>query len=352
MAVNTVIGKVEKKDLGFISPHEHLFTDIRWAFTHPEDPIGTKIAYEPVCMKNLGALRRNVSLALDNLVLDDFDLACTELKEFKNAGGGTLVDVTVHGISRSPKMLRRAAIESGVNVVMGCGYYYAKSHPKDMDDKTVESLADELLFDLTEGIGEAKVKAGVIGELGVSDRILPNEEKMLKAGAIAQKKTGVGVHVHLGDQPVDGNRFPFGLDVLDMYEQSGVDLSKVCINHLGVIMGVNIEYCIELLKRGAIIAFDTFGHEFYKDNMIPFAFETDLGRVRAIKQLCDKGFEKQILISCDICHKTLLHTYGGWGYDHIITNIIPMLRDEGFDEYTIKRLTAENPADFLDSSMI
>ena len=352
MAVNTVLGKVEKENLGIISPHEHLFSDITWAFTPPADPIEHKMAFEPICMRNLGVLRRNVSFARDNLILDDLDLASYELREFRRAGGGTLADVTVNGINRSPKMLRNAAIESGVNIVMGCGYYYAASHPKDMDDRTVECLADEMLMELTDGIGVAKTKAGVIGELGVSDRIYPNEKKVLEAGAIAQKKTGVGVHVHMSDQPVDGNRFPFGLDMLDIFEKSGANVSKVCLNHIGVIMGVDIEYCTEVLKRGAYIALDTFGHEFYKDNMIPYPFETDLGRVRAIKKLCDKGFEKQILISCDICHKTLLHTYGGWGYDHIITNIIPMMRDEGFDEKTIGRLTAGNPADFLDSDMI
>jgi len=117
-------------------------------------------------------------------------------------------------------------------------------------------------------------------------------------------------------------------------------------------MGVDIEYCKEILKRGAYLAFDTFGHEFYKDSMIPYPLETDLGRVRAIKKLCDGGFSKQLMISGDICIKSLLHTYGGWGYDHIITNIIPMFRDEGFDETTIHLLTAENPANFLDSGLI
>jgi len=352
MGVNTVLGKVEKERLGKISPHEHLFCDIRWAFTPPGDPAGTKIAFEPISMKNLGVLRRNVSIARENLYLDDFDTACSELKEFRYAGGGTIADVTVHGISRSPKMLRRAAIETGVNIIMGCGYYCAESHPKDMDERTVEGLAEEILGELCEGVGDTGIKAGVIGEIGVSDRIYPNEAKILAACAIAQKKTGVGAHIHMSDHPVDGNRFPFGLDVLGIFEKNGADVSKVCINHMGVRMGVDIEYCVEVLKQGAFIAFDTFGHEFYKDNMLKFPCETDLGRVRAIKQLCDKGYAKQILVSCDICHKTLLHTYGGWGYDHIITNIIPMFRDEGFDNGTIELLTAENPARFLDSELI
>ena len=352
MAVNTVLGKVEKGQLGIISPHEHVFSDLTWAFVPPDDPIGNKIAFEPVCMKNLGVLRRNCSISRDNLINDDFDTACSELKEFKYAGGGTLVDVTVNGISRSPKMLKRTAIETGVNIVMGCGYYTADSHPKNMDERTIDDLAGELLRELTVGVGDTGIKAGVIGEIGTSGEcIYPNEIKVLKASAIAQKKTGAGVHVHMSDQAAHGNRFPFGLDVLDLFEKGGADVSKVCINHMGVKMGVDIEYCAEVLKWGAFLAFDTFGHEFYKDAMVPVPFETDIGRVRAIKQLCGMGFEKQILVSCDICIKSHLHTYGGWGYDHIITNIIPVFRDEGFDENTIKLLTAENPARFLDMNL-
>ena len=353
MAVNTVLGKVEKAQLGIISPHEHVFSDLSWAFVPPDDPIGNKIAFEPVCMKNLGVLRRNCSISRDNLIIDDFETACSELKEFRYAGGGTLVDATVNGIGRSPKMLRRAAVESGVNIVMGCGYYCAGRHPVDMDKRTVEELAEELLKELTNGVGDTGIKAGVIGEIGTSGQCIhPNEAKVLKAGAIAQKKTGAGVHVHMSDQSAGGNRFPFGLDVLDLFEENGADISKVCINHMGVKMGVDIEYCTGILKRGALLAFDTFGHEFYKDSMVPVPFETDIGRVRAIKQLCVMGFEKQILISCDICIKSHLHTYGGWGYDHIITNMIPVFRDEGFDEYTIKLFTVENPARFLDMNHI
>jgi len=353
MAVNTVLGKIEKEQLGVIAPHEHIFNDFTWAFVPPDDPIRYKMAYEPVCMRSIGVLRRNSSMIRDNMVLDDFDTACSELKEYRFAGGDTLVEVSVRGINRSPRMLRRVAIETGVNIIMGCGYYTAESHPKDMDEKTVEEIAEEFLTELSEGAEGTSIKAGVIGELGVSSEcIYPNEAKVLKAGAIAQKKTGLGIHVHTSDKPPEGNSIPFGLDILDLLEENGADVSKVCLDHMGVKMGVDIDYCIELLKRGAYIAFDTFGHEFYKDSMIPYPLETDLGRTRAIKKLCDKGYTQQILVSGDVCVKSLLHTYGGWGYDHIITNIIPMFRDEGLDNNTIDLLISKNPAEFLDSKLI
>ena len=67
-----------------------------------------------------------------------------------------------------------------------------------------------------------------------------------------------------------------------------------------------------------------------------------------MKLLIDGGYLSNILISCDVCLKTLLHRYGGWGYDHILTNIVPMMQDEGITEKQVVTLLRENPKRFLD----
>lgn len=53
------------------------------------------------------------------------------------------------------------------------------------------------------------------------------------------------------------------------------------------------------------------------------------------------------MVSCDICLKTLLHKYGGWGYDHILTNIIPMMQEAGITDDQINVIVNENPKFFL-----
>ena len=69
--------------------------------------------------------------------------------------------------------------------------------------------------------------------------------------------------------------------------------------------------------------------------------------VRTIKFLVDEGFEKQILISNDICLKMMLHHYGGWGYDHILQNIVPMMVGEGITRDTINLFIQENPKKWI-----
>jgi phosphotriesterase-related protein len=70
-------------------------------------------------------------------------------------------------------------------------------------------------------------------------------------------------------------------------------------------------------------------------------------RVQALKLLMDTGREKQLLVSTDICHKNLLHRFGGWGYDHILTNIVSMMQEHGINRAQINLLLRENPARFL-----
>ena len=103
----------------------------------------------------------------------------------------------------------------------------------------------------------------------------------------------------------------------------------------------------------AFVEFDNFGHEFYVDKrsrkFLPGPFATDVQRIQAIVQLVDRGHLGNILISSDICHKSLLHCYGGWGYDHVITNVIPMLQEYGLSLEQTRTIVEENPQRFLDT---
>ena len=55
------------------------------------------------------------------------------------------------------------------------------------------------------------------------------------------------------------------------------------------------------------------------------------------------GYIKQILISQDIWNKHQRRKYGGWGYDHILRNAVPVMRAKGMTEEQIRTLLVENP---------
>lgn len=356
MGVNTVSGAISRDRLGVVAPHEHILLDLSNQFNEPDEVSRKAVSYEKVQMKHLGLLRRNPLALRDNLIINDPELAEKEIMEFRKAGGGTIVDVTNLGLGRDPEALFGFSAATGLNIVMGSGYYYAATHPADMDGRSAEAIAEEIVADILTGVGYRKIKAGVIGEIAVSETMRPNERKVIKAAAMAQRRTGAGVQLHIFDWPVGGARYPLGLEAISIYDKAGGDLTKLSVNHMDVKMDVDMEYCLEVAKSGAYLEFDNFGHEFYVDiyerKFLPGPFETDINRVRAIRRLFDAGYADRILLSCDICHKNLLCAYGGWGYAHILNHIVPMFMDEGFNEDEIELMTKRNPANFLDSEKI
>ena len=349
MAVMTVFGKIDSELLGVVLPHEHIMLDLRNQFSPPSEASRIALSEQRVDIGNLGVLSRNPLAVQDNLILNDIKVAEAELWEFKKAGGDTVVEATSVGAGRDPMALRGIAQAVGINIVAGCGYFTFDTHPVNMDEKTVEEVKWEMLTDIRVGMSGTNIKAGVIGEIGTSDRIYPNEEKSLIAAAEVQAGTGLGMHVHT--EPWGNER----LKVLNILKAHGADLGKVTINHVDVKREFDLDECKEIMKQGAYIEFDNFGKEYYIDTRNrgllagPFAF--DIERVQVIKELIDAGFLEKILITNDLCFKTMLHNYGGWGYDHILTNIVPMLMEVGITEEQIDVLIKENPKKFLDAEI-
>ena len=189
----TVLGPVEPQELGPTTTHEHLLIDFTCMFNEPVEASDRFRAHQPVTMENLGWVRYDPFRNKDNLELLDEDTAVSEALLYKGAGGMTVVDVTTIGIGRDPEALARIARLTGLNIVMGAGYYVDAVHPDDMGDRTDQDLSDEMVADLTEGVGDSAVKAGIIGELGCSWPLTENERKVLIAGARAQQATGAAI---------------------------------------------------------------------------------------------------------------------------------------------------------------
>jgi len=62
-----------------------------------------------------------------------------------------------------------------------------------------------------------------------------------------------------------------------------------------------------------------------------------------ILALLARGHESQILMSHDIAYKSSLTKYGGYGYHHLMVNVVPRLRRKGVDDAGLRRLLVDNP---------
>src|SRR5258705_186973 len=178
--VQTVLGAVAPNAIGVTLPHEHLLIDFKVMFAEPAAAGDKGRAWEPVSLANLGWVRQNFNANLDNLLLVDEQVAQDEILLFKRAGGRTVVDPTPKTLGRDPLALARIARATGLNVVMGAGYYVAASHPADMDRHTLDELAREMIADVTSGVGDTGVRAGLIGEIGTTHPWTENKRKGLR----------------------------------------------------------------------------------------------------------------------------------------------------------------------------
>ena len=334
--VMTVTGPIAASAMGITLPHEHILNDCRCWWHKPKEPDRQHLATEPVHIGIIGELRMDPFVNLDNCALDDEPLAISELLAFRNAGGQTVVDPTCRGIGRNPEALVRISAATGLNIVMGSGYYLQTSHPPELKRLSIDGVADEIVAEAHEGVGKTGVKIGLIGEIGVSGDFTPEEEKSLRGAARAQKRTQLPLMVHLPAWYRHAHR------VLDIVGEEGGDLRHTILCHMNP-SGGDVDYQTSLAARGAFIEYDMLGMDYwYADQQVQCPSDED--NARAIAGLIKNGFGDRLLLSHDVFIKMMLSHYGGFGYAYVLKHFVPRLRRHGVAENAISAMLIDNPA--------
>ncbi len=333
--VMTVTGPVPVDQLGMTLMHEHILNDCRCWWHTPKTKERQYLAESFVCIEILGELRQDPFVNKHNITLDDEPLAIAELKAFAAEGGRTVVEPTCQGIGRDPRALRRISEATGLNIVMGAGYYLGSSHPEKVAAMTAEQIADEIVREATQGTDGSDVRIGLIGEIGVSSDFTAQEEKSLRGAAQAQVRTGLPLMVHLPGW------FRLGHRVLDVVAEEGADLRHTVLCHMNPSHD-DQPYQQELAGRGAFIEYDMIGMDFfYADQQVQCP--SDEEAARAIVKLVEAGYTDRILLSHDVFVKMMLTRYGGNGYAYIPRHFLPRLRRHGLSESILNRMMQDNP---------
>jgi len=334
-SVQTVTGPVDANTLGVTLIHEHLLIDARWYWRNPQEASRIHLAHQPVSAEILHELRQDPFVNLDNCGLFDEEVASEEVMQFKLLGGRTVVDATSANIGRDPLALRRIAERTGLQIVMGAGYYLERTHPDWIRSATVEDLAARIIADVLEGAEGTEIRAGHIGEIGISKDFTSQEEKVLRAAARAQRQTQVALSVHLPGWERLAHR------VLDVVAEEGGDLNRVVLNHMNP-SGTDLEYQMALADRGAYLSYDMIGMDYYyadQDAQSP----SDEENARAIVGLVRAGYGHKVVLSQDVFIKMMLTRYGGNGYAYILRHFVPRLKRHGLSRKEIDQLLIENP---------
>lgn len=340
MPVQTVLGQVEAGEMGPTMAHVHLTLNALCYYTPPDSGVLRGLGEEKVTLQNRGAMMRRAFRVREQLVQEDLDETITELDEYFRVGGGTVINVEVPGLGRDVAALSRLSRATNVKVVASTGWYTHASHPAEVEDMKLDQLRDVMVAEIQEGIESTGIRAGNIGELGMSgDKFTPfhpREEKVLRAAARAQALTGVPLTIH-------PNYLADHLDTyVDVLEAEGADLSKVYISHMG--FWPEVAVAERMLNRGVgYLSYDGFGMEEYFGTEPGLGFARDSDEVRVVLEMLNAGHRDRIIISNQCAMKTSRKAYGGWGYSHLYDNILPWLRHAGATDADITGIMVDNP---------
>jgi phosphotriesterase-related protein len=316
-AINTVTGTVNTDKLGTTLMHEHLL--VGWA------------GWELDCKAPRFERKTALKQAIDRL------------KELKDLGLNTFVDPCPNDIGRDVVFMAEVAEASGVNIVCSSGLYKEDlGSTAYMRQRSVEEISDIYATELTQGVGETGIKAGLLKCATGKDHITEYEEKCLRAAARASKRTGAPITTHTEEGTM-------GREQLDIFASEGVDLSKVVIGHS--CGASDLRYHTDMLDRGCYLGFDRFGLDFIHPDRL---------RLAALIGLIGVGFEKQLVLSHDsvACWKgrglpdmdeKTLKLIANWNPTHIFKNIIPALRQAGVAEQKVNAMMVENPRRFFEA---
>lgn len=262
----------------------------------------------------------------EDALLDSQQLVIQELKGLYKKGVRNIVEATCRGIGRNVAYAQKVAAETGINIVQATGWYQSAFLPIEVYQLSVTQLAEMMIKDITVGIKNTDIKAGVIGEIATTkNRWTEQEEKVFNAAVIASKETHTPIMTHTSIGTL-------GHEQVEFFQKKHANLSKIIIGHVDLTGNPN--YVLEMLKTGINVEIDTIG----KNN-----YMSDAKRVEIIKAAQDAGFTDQIVMSMDITRKSHLKANGGIGYAYLLDSFIPELKAGGVTEEFINKMLVENP---------
>ena len=258
--------------------------------------------------------------------LDQYELLCDEMREVQKRGVRNIVEVTNSFMGRNPQFIEDLIDDTGINVLLSTGFYIEGFFPDEIYSMSAPQIAQGMIREIEDGLEGSRLKASVIGEIGSSeDHFSPTEQKVFQAAAIAHLETGRPISTHQSMSTM-------GKQQIELLKKSGVEMTSVTIGHCD--LRDNFDHILWMLDQGCYVQFDTIG----KNSYYP-----DSKRAASIALLCQRGYEKQIMLSMDITRRSHLKANGGLGFSYLIDEFVPLLKQHGVNDLQISTLLQSNP---------
>jgi len=228
---------------------------------------------------------------------------------------------------------------------MEIGKYWVK-RPEDriwsyVVEASIEELTDHLVQQIVEGVHGTTIRAGAI-KLGTSHPPMTElERKTFRAGARAQKETGVHITTHC-------TRLGAETSQLTVLDDEGVDVRRVVVGHTArhIALPEYRKTILEWMRRGA--------------NFLPTNLGIQRGReevwrplVEGIHEIFMAGHGDRLVLGLDSGYCSESKAFGPMTYlppdpwTHMFTHTLPAFRAMGLDDGEEKAMMETNPQRIL-----
>ncbi|MBM4406564.1 MAG: phosphotriesterase-related protein [Chloroflexi bacterium] len=307
--VNTVLGPIPSSQLGTTLYHEHL--KIAW-LGWEMDP------YSGYDRKD--AIRRSIQ----------------DMQELKELGVSTVIDPLPMGLGRDPEFHAEVSSRSGINLIISTGLdAETRSMPPYFKVRSATEIAAVYVHDLTKGLPDSGVKAGIIKAATGEGTVTENETRAFRAAAKAALTTGAPVVTHT-------THGTMGVEQAQIMMREGLSPRKIVIGHC--CFSKDLTYLRRIMDTGCSIGFDQIGS---------IEADSDEARLERLMKLLELGYADRILLSQDsyCCIvgapyeriKARMDRVWANRHSYLIREFLPMMRRAGVGDKTISQMLAENP---------
>ena len=266
-------------------------------------------------------------------VLDDQAAIAAELHDYRQAGGGTIIDCQPPGCGRDGNKLRELAIASGVNIVACTGFHLQKYYPPGfwLFRASIQAAQEYFINELSQALWETRhsenvVLAGFI-KIACTASLAQSPLHLMEAAVGASLECEAAIEVHT-EKGLDAE------EIVSMLVDFGLPPERLVLCHMD--KRPDFKLHASLAQQGILLEYDTF----YRPK-----YEPDINLWSLLDQMVAAGLESQVAIATDMAEAQLWNRLGGApGLSGLITIIIPRLVESGFSQPTIRKLTGENIA--------
>lgn len=283
-----------------------------------------------------------VSVSFENDIdyaLIDPEKAVHELSLYLASGGKACLDATTRDYGRNVKSIK-SVLEKvpAVQLILVTGFnrgiYLHPDYFPEYFSSSIDKVAEMFANEVEEGIEGTTLKAGAIKVGADYMKILPIEEKLIKAAAQAHKTTGAPILVHT-------TYGTMALEVLKILEDEYVDPGSVVFFHAD--RNLDPWYWTEVLEKGSYITIDQLGK-------IKYAPEG--ARVKFLADVVSRGYENKVLLGTDFARRSDFISYGGGpGLSYLFKTFIPFAKrvfeKMGIETSVIDKFVKDNPSTAL-----